>query len=239
MSGHSKWSKIKHTKGVADARKGAVFTKLGHLITVAARQGGGDPEKNFNLRLTIDRAKKSNLPKDNIERAIKRGTGELIGEEIEEILYEAFGPEGSAVLIKALTSNKNRTVSNLRRIFNKHSGNLGEKNSVRWMFEEKGVIGIEKSKIEDLEKIELKAIDLGAEDIKIEENELIVYTKIEELEKIKQELEKQGLEIDYAEMEWIPKDEIEISSVSQNKLKTIFNELEEDPDVNDYYTNVK
>jgi len=239
MSGHNKWSKIKHTKGAADARKGAIFTKLGHLITIAARQGGGDPEKNFNLRLAIDRAKKSNLPKDNVERAIKRGIGELNGEEIEEVLYEAFGPGGSAILIKALTSSKNRTVASLRRIFNKHGGNLGEKNSVRWMFKERGVIRVEKSKIEDIEKIELTAIDMGAEDINIEEDELIVYTKREELEKIKQGLEECRVEIDYAEIEWIPKDEIEISSASKNKLETIFNELEKDSDINDYYINVK
>ncbi len=241
MSGHSKWAKLKHFKGALDAKKGAMFTKLGHAITIAARQGGGDPESNFKLRLAIESAKKANLPKNNIERAIKRGTGELAGEQIEEVVYEAFGPGKTALVIEALTDNKNRTVASLRRVFNKYGGNLGGQNSVCWMFEKKGIIRIAdcKSKVPNLEEVELKAIDFGAEDIKIEGDELAIYTKLEDLEKVKQKLEDEGVKIDYAEIEWFAKDPIEVDESVQKKVDSIFAELEEISDINDYYSNIK
>ncbi len=240
MSGHSKWAKLKHFKGALDAKKSAIFTKLGHAITIAARQGG-DPQINFKLRLAIENARKANLPKDNIDRAIKRGTGELAGERIEEVIYEVFGPERTAIVIQALTDNKNRTVSNLRRIFNKYGGGLSGQNSVLWMFERKGIIKIAdyQSKIINLEDFELKTIDLGAEDIKIENGDLAVYTNLEDLEKVKQGLEKEGIEVDYAEVEWFAKDPVKISQPTQRKIDLIFAELDEDPDVNDYYTNIE
>lgn len=240
MSGHSKWSKLKHFKGALDAKKSSMFTKLGHAITIAARQGGGDSEANFKLRLAIEKARKTNLPKDNIERAIKRGTGELAGEQIEEVVYEAFGPAGTTLVIEALTDNKNRTVSSLRRIFNKYGGRMGGQNSVLWMFEKKGIIRIVKQEINDkLEKIELKAIDLNAEDVKREDEELVIYTRMEDLEKMKKGLESQGVNIDYAEVEWFAKDPVKIDETTQKKIDAIFAELDEDQDINDYYTNIE
>jgi len=140
MSGHSKWSKLKHSKGTLDAKRGVMFTKLGNVITIAVREGGGDSDSNFKLRLAIESAKKANLPKDNIERAIKRGTGELTEGQIEEVIYEAFGPNKTSFVIEALTDNKNRTVANLRRIFNKHGGSLAGQNSVCWMFEKRELL---------------------------------------------------------------------------------------------------
>jgi YebC/PmpR family DNA-binding regulatory protein len=239
MSGHNKWSKIKHVKGAADAKKGALFTKLGNLITAAARDKGGDPETNFALRLAIDRAKKVNLPKENITRAIKRGTGELAGEQIEEIVYEGFGSQGVAIIVEALTDNKNRAVAGLRKIFSEQGGSLGEQNSVKWMFSQKGVIRIAKDKLDNLEKIELSAIDLGASDIKAEPEGLVIFSSLENLEKIKKGLEEQGLEIDQAGIEWLAKDPIKVEEKVATKVEEIFKKLEENPDVNDYYSNIE
>jgi len=239
MSGHSKWSKLKHSKGALDAKRGTMFTKLGNVITIAAREGGGDPDSNFKLRLAIESAKKANLPKDNIERAIKRGTGELAGGQIEEVIYEAFGPNKTSFIIETLTDNKNRTVANLRQIFTKHGGSLAGQNSVCWMFEKKGIIRIIIDDLKKQEEIELKAIDLSAEDIKTEGDELDIYTKLENLEKIKKELENQGVKIDYAQIEWFAKDLIKIDKGTQKKVDAIFIELDDNPDINDYYTNIE
>ena len=240
MSGHSKWAKLKHSKGALDAKKSAMFTKLARAITIAARQGDGDVSANFKLRLAVEKARRANVPKDNIERAIKRGTGELGGEQIEEAIYEAFGPEGITLIIEALTDNKNRTAASLRRIFNKYGGHLGGQNSVLWMFERKGIIRVViDMPDENKEVIQLKAIEAGAEDIKEEDNELAIYTKLEDLQKIKEFLEKQGIKVDYAELEWFAKDLIQISDANQKKIEAIFAELDDDPDVNDYYTNIK
>ena len=240
MSGHSKWAKLKHSKGAIDAKKSAMFTRLGHGITIAAKEGGGDPESNFKLRMAIEKAKKANMPKQNIEKAIKRGTGELGGEQIEEVLYEAFGPEKTAIIIQTLTDNKNRTVSNMRRILNKHGGSLGAQNSVLWMFDKKGVIRISdyKEKIQDLDEFQLKSIDLGAQDIKIEDNDLAIYTNPEDLDKVKKDLNQDDI-IDYAETEWFAKDYINIGESAQKKINNILNELDDEPDVSDYYTNIK
>jgi len=239
MSGHSKWHKIKHDKGSADAKKSSLFTKLGQAISISARQGGGDVETNFNLRLAVEKAKQANIPKENIERAIKRGSGETQGDEIEEIIYEAFGPGNSAILIQVLTDNKNRTVSNLRRIFNKFGGNLAGQNSVKWMFEQKGVVRIENKQDLDLEKLSLQVIDYGADDIKIEEEGLTIYTKVEDLEKLKNSLEKEKIDLASVGLEWIAKDLIDINQSLQNRVGEIFSELDDDPDVEDYYSNVK
>lgn len=240
MSGHSKWAKLKHFKGVLDAKKSALFTKLSHSITIAARQGGGDPKTNFRLRLAIEQAKKANLPKENIERAIKRGTGELGGGEVEEVLYEVIGPANIAIIIEALTDNKNRTISNLRRVLNRYGFSLGQKNSILWMFERRGIIRIlNKSQIPNLEEFQLMAIDFGAEDIKEEDDELAIYTSPENLQKLKESLEKQGVNVDYANVEWFAKNPIQIDEEIQKKVDALFNELDEDPDVNDYYSNIQ
>lgn len=193
MSGHSKWATTKRQKGITDQKRGAIFTKLGNIIAIASREGGKDPESNFKLRLVIEKAKEANMPKENIERAIKKGAGELGGAKIEEIIYEAFGPDGVGLIIETLTDNKNRTVSNIKSILNKHGGSLSGSNSVLWKFKKCGVIRINKSEIINLEEFELKLIDLKIEDIEEDDGELIVYTKLEELEKIKEELENKKL----------------------------------------------
>ena len=243
MSGHSKWSQIKRQKGTADQKRGALFTKLGNVITIAAKEMGGNPESNFKLRLAIDKAKSANMPKDNIERAIKRGTGELAGAQIEEIVYEAFGPQGIALIIETLTDNKNRTASEVKHIITKYGGRLGGPNSVIWMFERKGVVRTMNSELKTLnlevEAVELKAIDLGATDVKEDEDSLIIYTKPEDLQKVKEALEEE-IKIEYAELEHIAKDQIKIENESTKlTLEKIFNDLDENEDVNNYYTNAE
>ncbi len=241
MSGHSKWAKLKHVKGILDAKKGVLFSKLSQMISVAARQGA-DPETNFKLRLAIEKAKQANMPRENVERAIKRGTGEIGGEKIEEVIYEVFGPGGSAIIIQAITDNKNRIMANLRRILNQYGGTLAGTNAVLWMFKRKGVIKIQKSNLKsqnEKEKIELSAIELGAEDIEEGAEELTIYIKPEELQKIKEGLEQKGLVVDYAEIEWFANSPIKISAEDQKKVDAIFAELDELPDVSDYYTNIQ
>ncbi len=235
MSGHSKWSKIKRQKGSADSKRASLFTKLAKNITLAAKQGGGDPEMNFKLRLAMDKAKAANMPKDNIDKAIKRGTGELAGGIIEEITYEGFIPGGVAIIIKALTDNKNRAVSSIKHILTKYDGNLSGPNSVAWMFDQRGVIRL--SNITNKEEVELKAIDAGADDIIEENHDLTIYTTPNNLPTVKENLEKQGIEVEYAETEMVAKDKLDISSEQKLKLEKLFAELDENEDVDDYYTN--
>jgi len=236
MSGHSKWAQIHRQKGTADAKRGALFTKLGKSITIAAKIGGSDPDMNFKLRLAIDQAKSANMPKENIERAIKKGAGELDdGKKIESINYEGFGPDGIALIIETLTDNRNRSSSSLKHILSKYGGGLGGPNSVSWMFSQKGII-----RIKDIdENLELELIDAGATDIKREDNGISVYTQPSDLQKIKNLLEKKGTNIEYAEVEQIANDPKEVSADTQQKLEKVFEELDNDEDVNNYYTNVK
>ncbi|MGC9048760.1 MAG: YebC/PmpR family DNA-binding transcriptional regulator [Patescibacteria group bacterium] len=240
MSGHSKWAKLKHFKGALDAKKSAMFSKVSHMITIAAREGGGDPETNFKLRLAIEKAKQVNMPKENIERAINRGSGKTGEAQIEEVIFEAFLPGGAALVIESLTDNKNRTAASLRRIFNKHGGSLVGQNAVLWMFERKGIIRISdfKTKILNPDDFQLKIIDSGAQDIREEGGELAIYTNSEDLQKIKEIIEKGGVSVDYAEVEWFPKNLVKISSEDQKKVEAIFVELDDDPDVSDYYSNI-
>ncbi|MEK7167195.1 MAG: YebC/PmpR family DNA-binding transcriptional regulator [Patescibacteria group bacterium] len=234
MSGHSKWTQIKRQKGVADIKRGAIFTKLGNVISIASREGGEDPESNFKLRLAIEKAKQANMPKENIERAIKRGIGKLEGAKIEQIIYEAFGPNGIPLIIEVLTDNKNRAVANIKSILNKYGGNLSGPNSVLWMFKKYGILRINRSEIVNLEEFELKLMDLKIEDLE-EDEELIIYTKPEELQNIKMELEKQKIKIDYSEIEWINKEKIEINEKTKEKMGKIFEELDNEMDVNNFF----
>lgn len=236
MSGHSRWAQIHRQKGVLDTKKGALFTKLGNAITVATKEGGGNPESNFKLRLTIDQAKSANMPKDNIERAIKRGTGELKDGIIEKITYEGFGPQGIAIILEILTDNRNRASAAIKHILSKHGGNLGTPNSVKWMFEQKGVIRVSQLK----EEVQLKLIDAGAQDIQQEKNEMVIYSKPANLKKIKEILEKKGIKIEYAELDLIPKEKLKITAKEvKEKLEKFFNDLDENEDINNYYTNVE
>ncbi len=240
MSGHSKWSTIKRAKGAKDAKRGAVFTKLSNLISVAARDKGGDTETNFSLRLAVDKAKAANMPKDNIERAIKKGTGELEGDQIEELYYEGIGPLNSQFIVKCLTDNKNRSAANVRHIFSKYGGSLS---SVNWNFEQKSVISFELKQLKDLhlseDELELALIDAGAEDIKKEEDLCLVFGLISDLQNLKQVLEKNKLPILSAEIEYLAKEETEISEEDREKIGNFIEALEEDEDVSDFYTNLK
>lgn len=242
MSGHSHYSTIKHKKEKEDQRRGKIFSKLSRKIAVAAREKGGTPDKNSSLRLAIDRAKKFNMPKDNIERAIKRGTGELEGKNLEELLYEAYGPGGVAIIIEGITDNKNRTISDVKQILSKYQGKLAKQGSVRWLFERKGCITVnleDQTPETEREDLELKAIDSGAEDIYAHNSILDIYTDPQSLEKIKQDLEQQKVEIESATLDWVAKEKKEISPQQEKTLQKLFEELDQNEAVQEIYSNVK
>lgn len=235
MSGHSKWANIKHRKAAVDARRGKIFTKLIRELTVAARQGS-DPEANPRLRAAIAAAKSQNMPGDTIERAIKRGAGELGGEELEEVVYEGYGPGGSAVLVKVLTDNKNRTVSEVRRIFSKFGGNLGESGCVAWMFEPKGRIAFEKGTVNEDELFEA-ALEAGAEDMRAEDSELVVITEPQDFTKVKEALEGAGFRPSAAEVTMIPKSTTHIEGKDAEMMLKLMEALDESDDVQSVYSN--
>ncbi|MBI4652914.1 YebC/PmpR family DNA-binding transcriptional regulator [Candidatus Kuenenbacteria bacterium] len=241
MSGHSKWATTKRQKGITDLKRGALFTKLGNIISIASREGGEDSESNFKLRLAIEKAKQANMPKENIERAVKRGVGKLEGSKIEEIIYEAFGPDGIPLIIEVLTDNKNRAVSNIKSILNKHGGSLSGPNSVLWKFKKCGVIRVNKVELSNgvnLEEFELKLMDLQIEDMEEEDEELVIYTKLEDFQKVKEELEQQKIKIDYAEIEWINKEKNNLTNVTEKtkeKMEKIFEELDDEIDVSNVF----
>ena len=236
MSGHSKWSTIKHQKGAADARRGAMFTKLSRDIALAVRDGGGaDPEMNFRLRLAIEKAKTSNMPQDNIVRAVKRGAGE--GEErLEEVFYEGYGPGGGAILLHAVTTNRNRTAADVRYAFNRGGGSLGESGCVAWNFETKGVITVAVRDDDQGEELGLLAIDAGAEDIKIEDGILEIYTAPETLLTVQATLAKQGITADSSEVSRVPKTTVMLEPKEAEQTLKLLDSLEELGDVQKAYT---
>ncbi|MEZ4547223.1 MAG: YebC/PmpR family DNA-binding transcriptional regulator [Thermodesulfobacteriota bacterium] len=236
MSGHSKWANIKHRKAAVDAKRGKVFTKLIRELTVAAKHGGGDAESNPRLRTAISAAKNQNMPNDTIDRAIKRGTGEIGGDDFQELSYEGYGPGGSAVLVQTLTDNKNRTVSDIRRIFTKHGGSLGENGCVAWMFHMKGRIGFEKDKVEEDRLIEI-ALEAGAEDVVTEESELVVITPPEEFETVKSAIEGAGLKYENAEVTMIPQNSVKIEGKEAEHMIRLMEALEDSDDVQNVYSN--
>jgi YebC/PmpR family DNA-binding regulatory protein len=238
MSGHSKWSTIKRQKGVADARRGQLFTKLAREIQLAARAGGGDPAVNFRLRLAIDRAKQANMPKDNIQRAVQRGTGELKGEAIEEMNYEGYGPQGTALIVEVLTDNRNRTVSDVRRVFSQHGGNLGETGCVAWLFDRKGYISIAPQD-SDAEELALIAIDAGADDVKVDEDLVEVFTRMEDLQTVRDSLEEAHISFSTAELSWIPKSMVELDKKVTIQNMRLIDALEELDDVRQVYSNLE
>ncbi len=235
MSGHSKWATTHRQKEASDAKRGVIFTRLGKAVTIAAKLGGGDPTANFRLRLAIDQARAANMPKENIERAVKRGTGELAGEKIESITYEGFGPEGVAFLIECLSDNRNRTSSAIKHLLNEYGGSLGSPNSVAWLFEQKGVIRADK--ISD--DLELELIDAGAQNIINEDNGFTIHVAPADLKKIKDLLESKGVAVQYSEIEQVPKDKKIVSPQTKAKIEEFFAELENNEDVNNYYTNAE
>jgi len=243
MSGHSKWSQIKRQKQSADQKRGNLFTKLSNAITVAARQGGGDQSTNFKLRLATEKAKQANMPNENIERAINKGAGSLESIKIEEVIYEGFGPEGIALVIEALSDNKNRTTSEIRNILTKYGGNLGNAGSVLWMFEQRGVLRISREildTIKDKQDLELKIIDAGAQDFEEEPEGLVIYTKPELLHQVKDYLENKNITFETTEVELVPKNKTKIENeTTKEKLNNIYSELEENDSINNYYTNAE
>ena len=234
MSGHSKWSTIKRKKGAEDAKRGKIFTRLARDITLAARHSG-DPNANPALRTAIDKARAANMPKDNIERAIKKGTGELEGGELEEINYEAYGPHGIPILIKCLTDNRNRTLADVRRVFNRQGGNMAEAGAVSWMFDTKGYIAIERAK-QDPDEIFMLAVDAGADDVEISDELFEIYTQPDQLHAVTEALSSNGLEVDEAELTSIPKNEIELGQKETVQVMGLIEALEELDDVEHVYS---
>ncbi|NQU77142.1 YebC/PmpR family DNA-binding transcriptional regulator [Candidatus Falkowbacteria bacterium] len=241
MSGHSKWATTRRQKETTDKKRSASFTRLARAVTIAVKEGGSDASSNFKLRMAIEKAKQGNMPKDNIERAIKRGTGELEGETIEEINYEAIGPENIALIIKVLTDNKNRTVSEIKNILSKSGGKLAGSNSVSWMFDLKGVIRINdaKSQIKNLEEFQLNLIESGAEDFIEQGQNLEIHTQINSLAKIKETAETQNIKFDSPEIEYISKKENQIQIQDKEKIEKLLDALEENEDIEEIYTNIK
>ncbi len=237
MSGHSKWSSIKHQKGVTDARRGQLFTKLTREIIVAVRQGGGSPDSNFRLRLAIQRARDNNMPLDNIERAIKRGSGTLEGVTLIEMVLEGYGPSGVAILVQALSDNRNRTLQDVRTAFSRSGGSLGENGCVAWLFDSKGLITVETKDL-DAEELALQAIDTGAEDVKIENDSIEIYTKPDELELVRTALDQQKLPIASAELFMVPKTTVELEEKAALQTLKLLDKLEELDDVQHVFSNV-
>ncbi len=230
MSGHSKWSTIKHKKAAKDAKKGKLFTKFIKEITVAARMGGGDINSNPRLRTAVTAARTNSMPNDNIDRAIKKGTGELEGVTYEEIQYEGYGPGGAAILAQVLTDNKNRTVSEIRRLFTKHGGNLGETGCVSWMFDKKGVITVEKSQIDE-ERLMGIVLEAGAEDVKEEDDLFEVVTQPEDFEKVKERLDREKVPVASAQVTMVPKNTVNVDAKHIEQILKLTEELEDHDDV--------
>jgi YebC/PmpR family DNA-binding regulatory protein len=236
MSGHSKWSSIKHKKGITDARRGKIFTKLIKEITIAARFGGGDPAANPRLRTAIQAAKNENMPKDNIERAIKKGTGELEGVNYEESIYEGYGPGGAAVFIESLTDNKNRAVADIRHILSKAGGNLGSNGCVAWMFEKKGYIVVENHAVDEDTLMEV-AIDAGAEDVREDNSNYEIITDIKDFEEVKAAVEKESIPYIAAEITMLPQSTVNLQGKEAEQMVKLMETLEDCDDVQKVYTN--
>jgi YebC/PmpR family DNA-binding regulatory protein len=242
MSGHSHSRTIRHVKELTDQKRGQIFSKMARLISVAVREGGPNPETNSKLKVAIETAKTYNLPKENIERAIKRATGEIPSEKLEEVTYEAYGPGGIALIIEGITDNKNRALAEIKQILGHYNGKLVGEGAVKWMFERKGCITIniknQKSKIKK-EDLELLAIEAGAEDIYWHNDELDIYTNVEDLEKVKKNLEKNGVKIEIASLDWKPKELVDLEEKERESCRKLFEALDESDAVQEIYSNLK
>lgn len=237
MSGHSKWSKIKHQKGVDDVKRGNLFTKLTREIIIAAKEGGGSSDTNFRLRLAVQKARDSNMPMDNIDRAIKKGTGDLGSGALVEMTLEGYGPSGIAVLVSALSDNRNRTVQEVRSTFTRHGSALGESGCVSWIFESRGVININKTAGMDVDELTLTAIDLGAEDVQAEGGTIEIYTKPDELFKVRTALEANKITIESSELQMVPKTLVKLDEKGATQALKLLDKLEEIDDVQNVYSN--
>ncbi len=237
MSGHSKWKTIKHKKAITDARRGKIFTRLAREITIAAHEGGGDPDVNFSLRLAVDKAKTANMPKDNIERAIKRGTGELKGEDLVEVMYEGYAPNGVALLLQVLTDNKNRTVSNVRRILTRQGGTLAEAGAVAWQFDRKGYIAIAPDGADQETLFEI-AVEAGADDVVFSDDMIEVYAELEDFQAVRQALQDAGFHFETAELAMLPRTTMQLEEKGTLQVMAVIEALEELDDIQQVYSNL-
>jgi YebC/PmpR family DNA-binding regulatory protein len=239
MSGHSKWSSIKHQKGAKDVQRGALFTKLAREISVAVRSGGGgDPEANYRLRLAVQKAKTNNMPNDNIDRSIKKALGEGDGANYDEVIYEGFGPGGAAILVQALTDNRNRTVSEVRSVFAKYGGNMGESGSVGWMFANRGVITINTDG-KDPDDVALVAIDAGAADVEDSDGVLEAYTEPQDLKAVEEAIRAGGLEVEEADLRYIAATPVELDDNQTAQALRLIDKLEDLDDVQQVFSNLE
>ncbi|MGB9743430.1 MAG: YebC/PmpR family DNA-binding transcriptional regulator [Minisyncoccales bacterium] len=247
MSGHSHAKTIKRTKELTDKKRGQIFSKITRAITVAVREAGPQPEANPKLRLAIELARTANMPKENIEKAIQRASGEIQAEKLEEVSFEAYGPGGIALIIEGITDNKNRALSEIKQILNQNNGKLVGEGAVRWLFERKGCITVnfqllisnsQTAKIKNKEELEMAAIEAGAEDIYWHEDVLDIYTKPEELEKVKKNLEAKGIPIESASLDWVPKESIKVDEKTKEACQKLFDALDENDAVQEIYSNL-
>ena len=236
MSGHSKWNSIKHQKGVADARRGQLFTKLTREIIVVVREGGSNPDTNFRLRLAVQKARDNNMPMDNIERSIKKGSGELEGMTLTELVLEGYGPSGIAILVEALTDNRNRTIQDVRSTFTKHGGSLGENGCVSWIFDARGLISVKAAGL-DADDLALNAIDAGADDVKTEGDYVEIYTMPEDLETVRSALETKNIPIASAELLKVPKTMVQLEDKAALQTMKLLEKLEELDEMQHVYSN--
>jgi YebC/PmpR family DNA-binding regulatory protein len=236
MSGHSKWATIKHKKAATDAKRGKIFTTIIKEITIAARDGGGDPESNPRLRQAIANAKSANMPSDNITRAIKKGMGELPGVNYEETIYEGYGPAGVAIMMACLTDNKKRTVANIRHLITKYGGNLGENGSVSWMFDKKGQITLKANSVDE-EKVFEVALEVGAEDFEVDGDFIIISTDPSDIMSVLDALEEKGYEVESANIDMVPKNLQNVDSDKEESVITLLEALEDHDDIKAVFTN--
>ena len=244
MSGHSHAKTIKHDKNIADQKRGKTFSKLARLISVAAKEKGPNPETNPKLRMAIEAARSANMPKDNVDRAIKKGTGEDISaESLEEVMFEAFGPGGIAIIIEGITDNRNRALGEVKQILNQFNGKLGGEGAVRWMFEKKGWLAIDlgsqTDELKNEEALEMTSIEAGAQDVHWQDGILDVYAEVEDFEKVKKSLEERGIVIDSASLDWVAKEEIALEEKEKESCLKLFEALDENDAVQEIYSNAK
>jgi len=237
MSGHSKWSKIKRQKGMDDAKRGQVYTKLSREIIIAVREGGPSPDANFRLRLVIQKAREQNMPNDNVERAIKKGSGEAGGAIMAEVTYEGYAPGGAAIIVQTLTDNRNRTLNEVRNTFSRAGGNLGEAGSVGWLFERKGIITMPAEDFKNIDDLTLELIDAGADDVKVEDGTIEIYTKAEDLHKVKTYVQQKKYPISSMELTMISKQSAPLDDKTGVQTLKLIEKLEEMDDVQNVYTN--
>lgn len=237
MSGHSKWANIKHKKGKMDAIRGKITTKISREITIAARLGGGDPTGNMRLKLALQKAKSNNIPKENIQRAIQKGIGALDGANYEELTYEGYGPGGVAIMVEVMTDNRNRTAADMRHLFSKYAGNLGEAGCVSWMFKKKGVFVVDKSTGINEEDLLMIVLDAGAEDLKNDGDEFEIIVSPEDFDKVQEALEKNGVVTSMAQISMVPDTLVAVEGENAEKLVKLLNVLEEHDDVQEVYGN--